>query len=54
MVTVRPGKESGVGASVFASIKPVTGTVMYSVESVGQGGNVIYERDMGYFNQFQD
>ena len=54
MVTVRPNKETGTGASVFASIKPVTGTVIYSVEACGQGCNVLYERDIAYFNQFED
>jgi len=49
-VTVRPG----IAPSVFANIKPVTGSVMYSVESCGEECNVLYERDLGYFNQFED
>jgi len=53
-ITVRPNKGLAVGPSVFGSIKPVTGSVIYSVESCGQGCNVIYERDIGYFNQWED
>jgi len=48
-VSVRPST-----AAVFASVKPLTGRVMFSVESCGQGCNVLYERDSGFFNQFQD
>jgi len=53
-VTVRPNNDKTVGPSVYASVKPVTGNIMYTVESCGQGCNVVYERDSGYFNQFQD
>jgi len=53
-VTVRPNKGTATGPSVYASIKPISGTVMYSVESCGQGCNVLYERDFGFFNQFED
>jgi len=44
----------GTAPSMFGSIRPNTGSVMYSVESCGQGCNVLYERDLGYFNQFED
>ena len=54
MVTVRPREDPAIQPAVFASIKPVTGAVMYFIESCGQGCNVIFERDRGYFNQFQD
>jgi len=54
MITVKHRNTPGIQPAVFASIKPATGSVMYSVESCGQGCNVIYERDRGYFNQFQD
>ena len=53
-VSVRPNTGTRTGAAVFASVKPLTGRVMFSVESCGQGCNVLYERDSGFFNQFQD
>merc|ERR1719228_2902835 len=53
-VTVRPSSEPSTGHSVFASIKPLTGPVIFSVEAWGKGCNVLYERDFGYFNQFED
>jgi len=53
-ITVRPNNNKTVGPSVYASVKPVTGNTIYTVESCGQGCNVVYERDSGYFNQFQD
>eukprot|EP00092_Neocalanus_flemingeri_P064838 GFUD01078744.1.p1 GENE.GFUD01078744.1~~GFUD01078744.1.p1 ORF type:complete len:326 (-),score=81.75 GFUD01078744.1:41-1018(-) len=53
-MSVRPNKGKDSGPSVYASIKPITGTVLYSVESCGQGCNVLYERDLGFFNQFED
>lgn len=53
-VTVRPNKSVDTAPSVFASIKPVTGSVIYSVEACGRGCNVLYERDSDYFNQFED
>jgi len=48
-LTIRPRSNS-----VFASIRPITGSVTYSVESCGSNCNVLYERDINYFNQFQD
>merc|ERR1711915_808392 len=48
-LTIRPRSNS-----VFASIRPITGSVHYSVESCGSNCNVLYERDINYFNQFQD
>merc|ERR1711915_402433 len=51
IVTVKANEKS---TSVFATIKPVTGNVTYAVESCGGGCNVLYERDIGYFNQFVD
>merc|ERR1711920_666948 len=48
-LTIRPRSNS-----VFASIRPITGSVNYSVESCGSNCNVLYERDINYFNQFQD
>merc|ERR1712198_83330 len=48
-LTIRPRSNS-----VFASIRPITGSVTYSVESCGSNCNVLYERDISYFNQFQD
>eukprot|EP00090_Calanus_glacialis_P041245 TRINITY_DN7257_c0_g1_i1.p1 TRINITY_DN7257_c0_g1~~TRINITY_DN7257_c0_g1_i1.p1 ORF type:complete len:285 (-),score=91.12 TRINITY_DN7257_c0_g1_i1:50-904(-) len=53
-VTVRPNKGSRAGPSVFASIRPVTGSVIFSVEACGQGCNVLYERNIEFFNQFED
>jgi len=48
-VTVRPST-----GSVFASIKPASGSVSLTVEACGQGCNTLYERDSQFFNQFQD
>merc|ERR1712008_647722 len=48
-VTVRPRT-----GSVFASVRPLTGAIMFAVESCGQACNVMYQRDTGYFNQFKD
>jgi len=53
-VLVRPNIDKTEGPSVYASVKPVTGNSIYNVESCGQGCNVIYERDIEYFNKFQD
>ena len=50
-VTVRPNKGTDTAPSVFASIKPVTGSVIYAVEACGRGCNVLYERDSDYFNK---
>jgi len=41
-------------SSMFGSIKPGTGNVDYSIENCGDGCNVIYQRDSGFFNQFKD
>jgi len=48
-VTMRPST-----GSVFASIKPLSGSVSFTVESCGQGCNTLYERDSQFFNQFKD
>jgi len=53
-VTVRPNKGSRTGPSVFSSIRPVTGSVIFSVEACGHGCNVLYERNIEFFNQFED
>jgi len=41
-------------SAAIGSFRPTTGSVHYTVESCGDGCNVIYERDSDYFNQFQD
>jgi len=42
-------------SAAYASFKPITGSVHYNIEYCGEGcGNVMYERDSDYFNQFQD
>jgi len=40
--------------SAYGSFRPDSGSVHYTVESCGEGCNVIYERDSDYFNQFED
>ena len=40
--------------SMFGSIKPLEGSVHYTLESCGGGCSVIMERPADYFNQFQD
>jgi len=40
--------------ATFGSFKPTSGTVHYTVESCGDGCNVLYERDSNYFNRFED
>jgi len=44
----------GSNGSTFGSIKPITGSVHYTIESCGENCNVLLERDSGFFNQFQD
>lgn len=41
-------------SAVYGSIKPTQGSVDYTIENCGSNCNVIYERDVGYFNQFED
>jgi len=41
-------------SAVFGSIKPTEGSVDYTIENCGTNCNVIYERDVGYFNKFND
>jgi len=53
-VTVKPNKGSGTAPSVFASIRPGTGSAIFFVEACGQGCNVLYQRNRDFFNQFQD
>ena len=48
-LTMRPST-----GAVFASIKPVTGSAIYTVEPCGQGCNLLYKRDNQFFNKFQD
>merc|ERR1712013_208018 len=48
-LTMRPST-----GAVFASIKPVTGSALYTVEPCGQGCNLLYKRDNQFFNKFQD
>ena len=48
-LTMRPST-----GAVFASIKPVTGSAIYTVEPCGQGCNLLYKRDNRFFNKFQD
>lgn len=48
-LTYRPSTSAAIG-----SFRPSTGSVHYTVESCGDGCNVIYERDSDYFNQFED
>merc|ERR1712240_864835 len=40
--------------SVFASIRPNTGPVIFYVEACGQGCTVMYQRQKSFFNQFTD
>merc|ERR1711973_746117 len=40
--------------SVFASIRPSTGPVLFYIEACGQGCTVMYQRQKSYFNQFTD
>jgi len=44
----------GTSGSIYGSIKPVTGNVIYAIESCGQDCNVLLERSSDYFNQFID
>merc|ERR1719278_2343491 len=44
----------GTNGSMFGSIKPLTGSVHYTLESCGQGCSVLMERPTDWFNQFQD
>lgn len=48
-LTYRPSTSAAIG-----TFRPSTGSVHYTVESCGDGCNVIYERDSDYFNQFED
>merc|ERR1719309_657569 len=52
--TVTVGNTNRKVPTVFASIHPYTENVTYHVESCGKGCNVLYERDIHYFNQFED
>jgi len=44
----------GTNGSMYGSIKPLTGSVHYTLESCGQGCAVLMERPSDWFNQFQD
>ena len=44
----------GTNGSMYGSIKPLTGSVHYTLESCGQGCSVLMERPSDWFNQFQD
>jgi len=49
IVTVRHN-----AGSVFASIRPNTGPVLFYIEACGQGCTVMYQRQKSFFNQFTD
>ena len=38
----------------FGSIKPLTGSLHYTLEAAAGGGSVLYARSSDYFNQFED
>merc|ERR1712110_725902 len=44
----------GTNGSMYGSIKPLTGSVHYTLESCGRGCAVLMERPSDWFNQFQD
>lgn len=44
----------GTNGSMYGSIKPLTGSVHYTLESCGRGCAVLIERPSDWFNQFQD
>jgi hypothetical protein len=44
----------GTNGSMYGSIKPLTGSVHYTLESCGGGCAVLMERPSDWFNQFQD
>jgi len=44
----------GTNGSMYGSIKPLTGSVHYTLESCGSGCAVLIERPSDWFNQFQD
>merc|ERR1712130_522528 len=44
----------GTNGSMYGSIKPLAGSVHYTLESCGSGCAVLMERPRDWFNQFQD
>jgi len=44
----------GTNGSMYGSIKPLTGSVHYTLESCGRGCAVLMERPSDWFNQLQD
>merc|ERR1719288_619704 len=44
----------GTNGSMYGSIKPLTGSVHFTIESCGSGCAVLMERPSDWFNQFQD
>ena len=44
----------GTNGAMFGSIKPLTGSVHYTLQSCGEQCSVLMERPSDWFNQFQD
>jgi len=55
IITVSSNKNSdNTAPSVYGSVKPLSGSVNYFLESCGANCNVLYERSVDFFNQFED